>query len=202
VRIHRRHRGRAERLAITRARTELFEDEFALGPRITARALLMAHDDLGVAALRFSVRRDTHEHPATLGFATDLGRVTDELIDHLHGVGVLAIESNYCPRMQADSTRSAALKHRIMGGSGHLSNQECLAATDRIEPAHHTVLLHLSRECNHPSLPAALHRGRPVTISSQHEPTPWVFLRPVPPVPAPLPVVRPLGLFAATARGL
>ena len=74
---------------------------------------------------------------------------------------VLALESNYDPRMQEQSDRPLYLKRRIMGGRGHLSNAQALGAIrqmlDRSAkqtgnlPAH-IVLLHRSRQCNCPDL--------------------------------------------------
>jgi phosphoribosyl 1,2-cyclic phosphodiesterase len=73
----------------------------------------------------------------------------------MRGVDILAIESNYDRAMQLESARPAFLKDRIMGGKGHLSNDECIDAVRAIswprEPEH-VVLLHLSRECNCPGL--------------------------------------------------
>jgi len=91
----------------------------------------------------------------SVGFATDIGRVSDGLVDLLRGVDLLAIESNYDRGMQLDSARPKFLKDRIMGGRGHLSNEECVEAVRAIafpdEPAQ-VVLIHLSRECNHPEV--------------------------------------------------
>lgn len=154
-------------------------------------ATLNAHDELGAAAFRFEFVTG-----ASLGFATDLGSVSDALIEHLGGVDVLAVESNYCPRMQIESDRPAFLKQRVMGGSGHLSNEECAQLVAEIKPRSHVVLLHLSRQCNDPSLAARAHARQPyrLTVSSQFEPTPWVEIaRPGPgerAEPAPRAVVR------------
>lgn len=192
LRLHRKHRGRAERAGLLTNPAELFEEPFELGPRIQAEPTLMSHDDLGVASFRFRIERDSGAEPAHLGFATDLGRATDDLIEHLHGVDTLAIESNYCPQLQESSDRPVFLKRRITGGSGHLSNYEALHAVERIRPRDHVVLLHLSRECNRPELVAELHAGGEYhfTISEQHRPTRWIWLRKGHPVhDAPAPVV-------------
>ena len=114
------------------------------------------HDDGGTVAFRL-------ETPAgTLGFATDLGRASGALIESMRGVDILAIESNYDRAMQLASDRPQFLKSRIMGGKGHLSNEECIDAVRAIawprEPEH-IVLLHLSRDCNCPDLVRGLWRG-------------------------------------------
>lgn len=152
---------------------------------------LASHDAQGVATFRISLAGPDGPH-GELGFLTDLGEVTDRLVEFHRGVGVLAIESNYCPRMQARSSRPDFLKRRIMGGAGHLSNQQCLGATEAIGPAEHAVFLHLSRECNSPEIVGELHEGANYarTIASAAEPTRWISI--TGPRPAPVRVARPV----------
>ena len=187
LRLHRRHLGKAERRGLLLGRNEPFDDAFELGGTCV-EPVMMDHDHLGVAAFRI-------ETPCgcSLGFATDLGRSTRQLTDHLAGVGVLAIESNYCPVMQADSDRPAFLKNRITGGAGHLSNEECAEAVRAISPASSVVLLHLSRQCNTPELASRAHADAPydLCVSSQTEPTPWVRLTPGSPRPEGVASIRP-----------
>lgn len=170
VRVHAAHRARAAGLGLTKRRIATFEDGLELRCGVRVRAVRVAHDALGVAAFRFELG-DT-----TLGFATDVGRVSVELEEGLRGVDVLAIESNYCPKMQVASDRPDFLKRRIMGGAGHLSNAECAEAVRRIGVRDRVVLLHLSEQCNDPARAAAAHAGAPyaLTISTQHEPTGWI----------------------------
>jgi phosphoribosyl 1,2-cyclic phosphodiesterase len=192
LRLHRAHLGRAKRAGALFRRTLPFDCNEPIDlPGAGARALRLAHDSLGVAAFRIECG------DRSIGYATDLGRATDDLIRHLAGVGLLAIESNYCPRLQAASTRPAFLKQRITGGAGHLSNHECAEATRRIG-ARRVVLLHLSRDCNRPELAIGAHHGAAceITASSQHEPTDWIEA----PVgdstrTPPAPVVRQATLF-------
>jgi phosphoribosyl 1,2-cyclic phosphodiesterase len=123
-----------------------------------------------------------------VGYATDLGRVPAELVERFIGLDVLAIESNYDPLMQDQSPRPWFLKQRIMGGRGHLSNEQALAAVrqilDRCErsgsrlPAH-IVLLHRSRQCNCPDLVRKLFsrdaRIAPrLTLAEQFERSGWL----------------------------
>ena len=128
-----------------------------------------------------------------MGFATDLGRVPEELLENFCGVDILAIESNYDPEMERTSDRPWHLKQRIMGGTGHLSNEQALAAVvgilDRCEARHgarklprHIVLLHRSRQCNCPKLLRRLFSRDPriaavLTLADQHEPTGWLRCR-------------------------
>lgn len=127
-----------------------------------------------------------------VGYATDLGRVPAELVERFVGLDVLAIESNYDPLMQDQSPRPWFLKQRIMGGRGHLSNEQALAAVrqilDRCERAGsrlpaHIVLLHRSRQCNCPDLVRKLFsrdaRIAPrLTLAEQFERSGWLRVRP------------------------
>ena len=154
-------------------RLRTFErDAFVPCDRATFRSRLASHDAEGVATFRISTPS------GELGYLTDLGEVTQKLMDFQEGVGVLAIESNYCPKMQVRSERPDFLKQRIMGGAGHLSNQQCLSATECIGPASHAVFLHLSRECNSPEIVSGLHEGADYarTIASADRPTRWVSI--------------------------
>lgn len=174
-----------------------FSSDFQIDDGVVVRPILMSHDEAGVTALRFDLD-DGHGASGSLGFCTDLGHVTADLVEHLRdahdqsGVDVLAIESNYCPKMQLESDRPAQLKRRIMGGSGHLSNQEALEAVQAIRPSEHVVLLHLSRQCNDPGLVADIHAGADyaLTITNQFTPSRWVRIAPrqatARPVPAPV----------------
>lgn len=170
--IHKRHIGRAQREGTLFGRTYAYDDGFEPAPGVTVRSHLVAHDSLGCASLRVEVgdRR--------LGWATDVGCPTESLARHLAGVDVLAIESNYCPVMEHESERPEFLKRRVMGGAGHLSNQQCGDLARRVAPRSHVVLLHLSRQCNTPELAAAEHAGAPYTlIVSRHDgPTPRIPL--------------------------
>ena len=174
LRIHRRHMGRAERAGLLFHPTIPFDTCVQLDPRLRADVVTLSHDDLGVAAFRFAAPTAAGE--GHLGFATDLGRVTDGLIAMLRRVDVLAIESNYCPTMQAESDRPEFLKQRITGGAGHLSNQEAATAARAITPHERVVLLHLSRQCNTPDAAMDAHRSAScaIALTSQHAPTPWI----------------------------
>lgn len=174
IRVHSRHVARARSLGLGVERLLPFEEPFRVARCVTVHPTLLAHDDLGVAAFRFVFDGG---RAATLGFATDVGRVTTDLTTHLAGVDVLAIESNYCPVMQVRSSRPAFLKKRIMGGAGHLSNDQCRMAVEAIGPTRHVVLLHLSRECNTPQRAAELHEQAPYSLSIARHDQP---IRPIP----------------------
>jgi phosphoribosyl 1,2-cyclic phosphodiesterase len=157
-------------------------DSFEPLPGLTARPISLAHDAQGSHG--FCLETPDHR----VGFATDLGRVPDALIDCFEGVDLLAIESNYDPAMQRGSGRPWFLVQRIMGGRGHLSNEQTLDAVKRIvartQASHaklpaHVVLLHRSRECNCPQLLRNLFardaRLAPrLVLAEQYERTDWL----------------------------
>lgn len=192
VLLHARHADPARRAGLVRDNVDTFDGPLDLRPGVRAFPTIAAHDELGSAAFRFEFGGPSR--CATLGYATDVGRVSDGLVEHLRGVDVLAIESNYCSCLQDASGRPWFLRQRITGGQGHLSNQQCAAAVAAIRPRHHVVLLHLSRQCNRPDLALREHPGAgyELTIAGQHEPTPWIPIvgrrraRPIPVVHAPL----------------
>lgn len=126
-----------------------------------------------------------------IGFATDLGHVPVHLIEQFRDLNLLALESNYDLDMQEQSARPWFLKRRIMGGKGHLSNLQALAAVrqilDRAQAASrrlpdHIVLLHRSRQCNCPKLLRTLfskdRRIAPrLTLAEPFERTEWLRRR-------------------------
>jgi len=124
-------------------------------PRVHLEPIQLAHDRAGSHGFvieGFGCR---------IGYATDLGHVPAALLQCFSDLDILALESNYDPQMQLDSGRPWFLKNRIMGGAGHLSNQQAFEAIvrilDRMEKSarrlpQHIVLLHRSLECNCPKL--------------------------------------------------
>ena len=147
------HREEAAREAVPRDLLRAFATPFEPVPGVRFEPFVVPHDRTGSSAFRISCGG------ASLGWATDLGRVPPGLLEHFAGIDAIAIESNYDPQMQARSERPDFLKRRITGGSGHLSNRECLEAVRRLagdrddrDGLQHVVLLHLSRDCNCPRL--------------------------------------------------
>jgi phosphoribosyl 1,2-cyclic phosphodiesterase len=146
--------------------------------RTSVRTIRCDHDESGTVSYRI-------EAPdGRLALATDVGRVTDPLVEALTNVDLLAIESNYDPPMQKASSRPWHLKNRIMGGRGHLSNDQAFEAVRRAvvrsaRPPQHIVLLHLSRQCNRPALARQAFAGdrtlsARLCLTSQHQRTDWL----------------------------
>jgi phosphoribosyl 1,2-cyclic phosphodiesterase len=91
----------------------------------------------------------------TIGFATDLGHVTKLVLQRIRTANVLVLESNHDVKMLQDCPRrSWALKQRILGRHGHISNVTAADTVAQIMSAGlcQLYLAHLSRECNTPEL--------------------------------------------------
>jgi phosphoribosyl 1,2-cyclic phosphodiesterase len=95
-----------------------------------------------------------HAGGKSIGFCTDLGHFTRLVGERVRRVNVLVLESNHDIKMLQESRRSWALKQRILGRHGHLSNVAAAEAVAQIMTANmrHLYLAHLSRECNKPEI--------------------------------------------------
>lgn len=178
VLVHTNHLAEARERYLHRPNLRPFgSEEFEPLAGVVVQAALLAHDEEGTASFRLDLPGG-----GRLGYATDIGRLTDDLLALIKEVCVLAIESNYCPVLQAGSSRPEFLKRRITGGAGHLSNEEAMHAVQTIQPRDHVVLLHLSRECNRVDLVASMHEGADYgwTIAEPDRPSRWVRIGPRP----------------------
>lgn len=160
------------------------EEEFEPVRGVRVSALHLAHDVEGSHG--FVLECDGYK----VGFATDLGHVPPQLLERFCGVDVLAIEANYDPEIERNSDRPWFLKQRVMGGKGHLSNEQALEAIRAImdrtmavcgpdKLPRHVVLLHRSRQCNCPKIMkkvfgADARIAGVVTFTEQYERTAWL----------------------------
>ena len=108
-----------------------------------------SHDSEACVGYRF-----TFGSGGTLGLATDLGCVSEEVFEALCGCDVVALESNYDVTKLMTGRYPYFLKNRIRSTAGHLSNDECAATAVRLAASgtSRMVLMHLSRENNEPEL--------------------------------------------------
>ena len=91
----------------------------------------------------------------SVAVATDMGYMKKSVLKALSGADVVLIESNHDPDMLLRNPRySVALKKRILGNHGHLSNDACAHALTALldTGVKHVVLGHLSGENNTPEL--------------------------------------------------
>ncbi len=148
-------------------------------PGVTASTVRLAHDRAGTIGYRF----DTEV--GSIGYATDLGHAPPELIQHLAGVDLLCIESNYDEAMTHASARPDWINRRNMSDAGHLSNEQSFDAVRLIADAspdglpHDVVLLHRSSQCNHPARVREVFGcdadlAKRVTLTEQRSRTRWL----------------------------
>lgn len=108
----------------------------------------------------FTIQHDTLDPVAftiktgglKLGFCTDLGFVTTLVQNQLRECDYLYVEANHQPSMVHASARPMVYKQRVLGRSGHLSNEACgnLLSAVAHPNLKHVHLAHLSSECNTP----------------------------------------------------
>lgn len=86
--------------------------------------------------------------------ATDLGYVSDRILEEISRCSAVVLESNHDVDMLINGPYSAVLKHRILSRWGHLSNTQCAAALKQAAGGRLKLvaLAHLSKENNHPRL--------------------------------------------------
>ncbi len=108
----------------------------------------------------FSIQHDTVDPVAftfkfdgiKLGICTDLGYPTTLVKTHLQECNYMVVEANHEPAMVHACARPMVYKQRVLGRSGHLSNEAC--GTLLAEVMHPNLkqihLAHLSQECNSP----------------------------------------------------
>ncbi len=89
-----------------------------------------------------------------IGYATDIGHVTDEIREKLSGCESVVLECNHDVDMLMNGTYPHDLKLRIRSKRGHLSNGDCAAFASELcfSGTKNILLAHLSEENNEPSL--------------------------------------------------
>ena len=121
--------------------------EFEFGD-ITARSFRTPHDADGSVGYRFTAGGHV------IAYATDLGCVTDEVINATCGAELAIIEANHDRNMLKNGSYPGYLKRRVLSEYGHLSNYDSgrFAVQLAASGARYMQLSHLSRENNTPEL--------------------------------------------------
>ena len=127
---------------------EVDDTPFAIGD-IEVKSFKTPHDSVGSRGYRF-----TTQSSETVGIATDLGHITDEVRAGIIGCRTVLLESNYDKRLLQMGSYPWFLKQRISSEHGHLENSDCAKfAAELVENGAVRLMLgHLSRENNNPSL--------------------------------------------------
>lgn len=119
---------------------------------VTVTAFETPHDSRASVGYRFEF--PDGNSVVRVGYATDIGHVTETLREGLAGCESIVLESNHDVDMLMDGPYPYDLKLRIRGRRGHLSNRECadLCAELAGQGTVNFLLAHLSEENNHPDI--------------------------------------------------
>ena len=120
-------------------------DAFRVG-ETTVRSFATPHD--AADSVGYILENGRHR----FGFATDLGFVPQSAAALLRGCETVVLESNHDPHMLQAGPYPYALKQRVAGPNGHLSNPDCavFAAFLADNGTRKLVLAHLSEKNNMP----------------------------------------------------
>ena len=135
-----------------------------LSPGLIVRPIQVSHDAEPTFAFRID-HSDGDGLAWSVGYASDLGCGSPELVEAFAGVDVLALEFNHDVKLERRSRRPQLLIDRVLGDCGHLSNEQAgelaaaIAARSGDGFPGHLVQLHLSRECNKAELAARAGRA-------------------------------------------
>jgi phosphoribosyl 1,2-cyclic phosphodiesterase len=147
-------------------------DVLELAAGFTVRPIPVPHDADSTFAFRIDGPPGLFGSQWSIGYASDLGEVRPDLISAFADVNVLAIEFNHCERMERMSGRPRFLIQRVLSEVGHLSNDQAADAVRAIARASdskslkHVVQLHLSRDCNMPTVAQEAGRAALADIGS------------------------------------
>jgi phosphoribosyl 1,2-cyclic phosphodiesterase len=120
---------------------------------VTVRSFITPHDSEFSVGFRIEIP-DENGAIHTIGYATDLGYVTDDVRDALKGCESVVLESNHDRDMLLTGPYPYMLKQRILSRYGHLSNEDCAALAGELaeQGLRHLMLAHLSEHNNDPAL--------------------------------------------------
>lgn len=125
-----------------------FDQPFVIGDA-TIESVEVPHDALHTSA--FAVSDGTN----AFSIITDLGEFDDNILSIAKNSALVFIESNHDVEMiRTNQKYSYHLKARILSKKGHLSNDQCALAIEKLSQmkARQFVLAHLSKENNHPDV--------------------------------------------------
>lgn len=115
---------------------------------LTIKPFSIPHDAANPCG--FNILKDDKK----LSIATDIGNMNLEILNKLEGSSFLLLESNYEPELLKSSSYPYLLKQRILGNTGHLSNEMAGKTIAYLLDSglEQVVLGHLSKENNFPEL--------------------------------------------------
>jgi len=154
-----------------------YEQSFAIGS-IQVEPVVVPHDAREPCQFIFS------EESSRVGVLTDLGHISAHVRDRYHDCDLLMLECNYDKEMLASGPYPVALKRRVAGDFGHLSNEQAaeLVGTLNLPRLQNLVISHVSEKNNQPALAkSALTRvlcdwEGVLTLASQADGFGWIDL--------------------------
>lgn len=145
------------------APSELGEVLKRVKPELSESIDYIPHDGgLCVGDVRITAFPTPHDASASFGyriegsevfaFATDMGHISDELLEGLQGADTVVIEANHDKVMLKNGPYPPFLKQRVLSKHGHLSNDDCakLACLLADSGTRQIILGHLSQQNNTP----------------------------------------------------
>ncbi len=172
------------KIIIKEASTPCLKEKAVLHPMIFCEKLgdisvssfQTPHDSL--ASVGYVVKTPTH----SLGYATDIGHISESVKANLLGVESVILEANHDTELLKKGPYPNFLKQRILSKCGHLSNDDAaeFAAILAESGTKNFLLAHLSEENNIPEMAfAAVYqalgniekRGMTLAVASQSCPT-------------------------------
>lgn len=154
----------SRRYAVPVYSTAAVRDEWGVSGLHDWRELALRRplDLCGCRLVPFAVPHDASQTVAfrietsggAIGFATDVGAISAEMVERFRDCRVLVIESNHAVDLLRVSPYDASTRARIAGASGHLSNEALADFVRRdLGPAVRCIVLfHLSRVNNVPEI--------------------------------------------------
>lgn len=108
------------------------------------------HDAVGSLGFLIESTKDKK----SIGYATDIGHVTEDMRRLFSGVRNIIIESNHDIEMLKSGPYPEFLKERILSERGHLSNTSCAEFVGELvgKGSKSFILAHLSEENNRPDI--------------------------------------------------
>ncbi len=125
--------------------------------------ILSAYDKIELLDFEIEVLPTSHDAKGSIGFIiknnneklvyiTDTGFIYEKVLKKINNANYYIMESNHDIKMLLETSRPQALKDRILGDKGHLSNEDSAMYLSEIigDSTKEIILAHLSEEANTP----------------------------------------------------
>lgn len=136
-----------DKIANNNIKTFKISDKFSIGD-LDIKPFSIPHDAANPCG--FNIWKDDRK----ISIATDIGHMTNNILKQLEESLFIMLEANYDPEVLRCSSYPFALKSRIAGPTGHLSNEIAGKTISHLLKSglKNAMLGHLSKESNFPEL--------------------------------------------------